>query len=126
MKTIGFLLLILPLITHQQPTCAKVRTGKFMSGNEQNGFTVITRTKDIQREENEKYGIITEDTVRWLSDCKYKIITGRVIKNESKVDLTTDFKLEIEILEVHESHYKQKTTSLLTGQSMVSEIKIIK
>lgn len=97
-----------------------------MSGNEQNGFTVITRTKDIQREENEKYGIITEDTVRWLSDCKYKIITGRVIKNESKVDLTTDFKLEVEILEVSESHYKQKTTSLLTGQSMVSEIKIIK
>lgn len=92
----------------QSIDCKKIKTGKFKSGDEKNGYTIITRTGLIQREQNDKYGIITEDTIEWLSDCKFKIIMGRVIKNDSKIDISVDMKFEVEILVTPK--YRAETT----------------
>jgi hypothetical protein len=106
--------------------CKKLKEGKFKLDNETSGVTLITRTGDIQREENEKYGIITEDKVEWINECSYKLTPYKVIKNDSKIDFSTDMKLEIEIIEIKADSYVQKTTSRLTGQSRTVEIQIIK
>jgi len=110
----------------QPPDCKKLKEGKFKLETDYAGVTVITRKGDIQREENEKYGMITEDKIEWINECTYRLIPFKVIKNDSKIDLTTDMKFEMEIIEVKPDSYVQKTTSRLTGQSLTNEIKIIK
>ena len=87
---------------------------------------MITRTETIQREENEEYGIITEDKIEWINDCTFKLIPYRVIKNDNKIDFSTDYKLEVEIILIKETSYIQKTTSRLNGVSLEKEIIIIK
>jgi len=110
----------------QSLDCKKLKEGKFKLEDEVSGVTIITRTSDIQREENEKYGIISEDKIEWINDCTFRLIPYKIIKNDSKIDFSTDMKLEIEITEIREGSYMQKTTSRLTGQSLSKEVKMIK
>ena len=110
----------------QNLNCKSLKTGKFKLESEQSGVTMITRTETIQREENEEYGIITEDKIEWINDCTFKLIPYRVIKNDNKIDFSTDYKLEVEIILIKETSYIQKTTSRLNGVSLEKEIIIIK
>ena len=123
---ICFLGLLASDLQAQKINCKSIRVGTFVSNDDVAGSTVITRTETMQREVNEKFGIITEDSVKWLNDCKYKLIKSRVIKNESKVPMELDLKLEIEILEVKQNSYVQRITSGVTGESMTFEIKRVK
>jgi hypothetical protein len=115
--------LLINLVT---PNCNDVRTGRFLLRDKISGETTIYRTEWIQREENDKFGIITEDSVKWINDCTYTLIPYRVIKNNSKIPIETDFKLQIEIVEVKEKSYRQKTTSLITGEIFTNEVMIVK
>jgi len=65
MKT-GWIALLIVMMSHtvyKQPDCRSVREGKFLLADGDTGDTYITRTGDIQREENEKLGVITEDKI---------------------------------------------------------------
>lgn len=107
--------------------CSKVKIGKFEQDTEMVGLTIITRTEDIQREENEKYGIIMEYKIVWGDSCSYTLTPYKVVKNESNLDITTDLKLKIKILEIKDDFYTQRTTSqLIRGFSRTGEIKILK
>jgi hypothetical protein len=106
--------------------CDKVKIGKFRQDSELIGLTIITRTADIQREENEKYGIIMEYKIVWGDSCSYTLTPYKVVKNENNLDITTDLKLKTKILEIKNDTYTQRTTSQLNGFTKTGEIKILK
>ena len=128
MKSLAVLMLVLSsgLCFAQELKCKSLKIGKFKLEDEQSGVTIITRTETIQREENEKYGIITEDKIEWINDCTFKLIPYRVIKNDNKIDFSIDYKLEVEIISIKENSYIQRTTSRLNGVSREKEILITK
>ena len=110
----------------QSLNCNSLKTGKFRLEDPISGTTLITRMDSIQREENLKYGIISEDKIQWVDDCTFRLIPYRVLKNESKIDFSIDYKLEVQILSIKENSYTQRTTSRLNGVSREKEISIIK
>lgn len=111
----------------QSLDCKKLKEGKFrIEDPGGSGITIITRTRNIQREENEDFKIITEDKIEWINHCTYRLIPYKVIKNEGTLDLSTDLKLEIEIIKINADSYIQRTTSRLTGKSLEAEVKIVK
>jgi hypothetical protein len=122
---IGTLFLLMAIVASSQD-CRTIKTGKFQTLDERNGTTKILRTPFLQREENQKFGIITEDSIKWINDCVFQLVPWRVLQNDSKIDLTKDLQLQIEILEVNSNTYKQRTTSKLTGQARESLIKIVR
>jgi hypothetical protein len=120
------LLIIASVVATQSKDCNSIKIGTFRLTTKESGTTVVTRTYYTQKEENEKYGVITEDSIKWLSNCRYQIRPWKILKNKANIDLSTDLLLEVEILEVHESFYNQRTTSKLTGQSRETTVTIVK
>jgi hypothetical protein len=112
-------------VTGQTLECKTLKEGKFKLENQGSGLTLITRTGDIQREENDQYKIITEDKIEWINECTYRLIPYKVIKNESGIDMSIDLKLEIEIIKINKDSYIQRTTSRVTSKSLEAEVKII-
>jgi hypothetical protein len=108
-----------------QIDCSRVKTGKFSYEDKETGTTIIIRKGNIQREENSKMGIITEDTMVWISDCMFRLVPGKVVLNKSKLDLSKDMQLEVHIVEVNKTFYKARIISRLSGQSMNEEVKIL-
>ncbi len=110
----------------QLPGCVKLKEGKFQIEDKINGVSIITRAGGIQREENEQMGIIVEYLTEWLDPCTYRLVPFKVIKNDKNLDMDSDLKLEIEIVEIRDGSYTQITTSWATGQNETEEVKIIK
>jgi len=106
--------------------CQRVKQGKFLHNSKAVGLTLITRTGDIQREESDSLGIIVEYKIVWRDSCSYKVTPYKLIRNDHNLDLMTDLKLVIEILEVKSESYLQRTSSRVTGLSKTSEILILK
>lgn len=110
----------------QQPVCSVVKEGRFEIHDKISGVSVITRKGGIQREENEQMGVVVEYLTEWLDECTFRLVPFKVIRNDNKLDLDDDLKLEVEIVEVHDTHYVQITTSWVTGQNETEQVKIIK
>ena len=111
-------------VSAQEKNCADIRVGNFKHIGELSGITLISRTETIQHEENIEFGIITEDSVKWINDCTFRLIPSRMIKNEGKLEMEVDMTLivEVEILRVDPKSYLQRMTSTLTGESVTTEI----
>jgi hypothetical protein len=120
-----FVITFLTMAAVAQADCSRVKSGKFSYTDKESGTTIITRKGNIQREENTKMGVITEDTMLWISDCMFRLVPGRVIMNKSKIDLSTDMQLEVHITEVQKTFYKARVLSRLNGQTMEIEVKIL-
>ena len=105
--------------------CKSLRSGKFKLVDEYAGTTIITRTETIQREENDQYGTITEDKIKWINNCTYRLTPYKVVRNESNLDLSMDFKMEIEIVEIKENSYTRIATARRTKQTIKSEVEIL-
>ena len=110
----------------QQPVCTGVKEGKFEIHDKVNGVSLITRKGGVQREENEQMGVVVEYLTEWLDECTFRLVPFKVIRNDNKLDLDDDLKLEVEIVEVHDGHYVQITTSWVTGQNETEHVNMIK
>lgn len=110
----------------QQPACTVVKEGRFEIHDKINGVSVITRKGGVQREENEKLGVVVEYLTEWLDECTFRLVPFKVVRNDNNLDMDGDLKLEVEIVEIREDTYVQVTTSWVTGQNETEEVKIIK
>lgn len=115
------------LVCAQQPAaCEKLKEGKFQIEDKVNGTSLITRSHGVQREENEQLGIVVEYLTEWLDACTFRLVPFKVIRNDNKLDMDGDLKLEIEIVEISDSTYTQITTAWATGQNETEVVKIIR
>ncbi|MBL7846017.1 MAG: hypothetical protein JNL40_01015 [Cyclobacteriaceae bacterium] len=106
--------------------CVSLKEGKFEIHDKVNGVSVITRKGGVQREENEKLGVVVEYLTEWLDECTFRLVPFKVVRNDNNLDMDGDLKLEVEIVEIREDTYVQITTSWVTGQNETEEVKIIK
>lgn len=113
-------------VAQQLPACQKLKEGRFHIHDKVNGLSVITRSRGIQREENEQLGIVVEYLTEWLDDCSFRLVPFKVVRNDNNLDMNGDLKLEVEIVEINDSTYTQITTAWATGQNETEVVKIIR
>lgn len=113
-------------MAQQGPACGEVKEGKFQFHDKTDGTSIITRSRGVQRVENEKLGIVVEFLTEWLDDCTFRLVPYKVIRNDNNLDMEGDLKLEIEIVEISDSTYTQITTAWATGQNRTEVVKIIR
>lgn len=119
-------IIIAQSMAQQGPACGEVKEGKFQFHDKTDGTSIITRSRGVQRVENEKLGIVVEFLTEWLDDCTFRLVPYKVIRNDNNLDMEGDLKLEIEIVEISDSTYTQITTAWATGQNRTEVVKIIR
>ena len=110
----------------QTVRCTSVKEGKFEIHDKKTGVSVITRKGGIQREENEKMGVIIEYLTEWIDECSFRLVPFKVVRNDNNLQLEGDLKLVVEIIEIREDVYIQETTAWATGQYETEEVRIIR
>jgi len=110
----------------QPGVCTAVKEGRFEIHDKKTGISVITRKGGIQREENEQLGVVIEYLTEWIDECSFRLVPFKVVRNDNHLELDSDMKLVVEIIEVREGMYIQETTAWATGQYETEEVKIIR
>lgn len=128
---LGFSLALVGLVqvafAQVQPAkCTALKEGRFEIHDKKNGVSVITRKGGIQREENEQMGVVIEYLTEWIDECSFRLVPFKVIRNDNNLELDSDLKITIEIVEIRENMYIQATTAWATGQYETEEVKIIR
>jgi len=63
-----------------------------------------------------------EFKVKWLDDCTYTLELKKILENPNKMELPKGMILTIEIIEVKDKSYIQKSTSNLYDMVLESEL----
>lgn len=124
-KFIILLLLLLPASSaFSQPfDCSKFREGKFRTADSRVGGIVITdRRGNYQTESTESLKLIIRFSISWQDNCTYTLKVDKVIRNENKVEIPGDLKINVKIVETSANSYIQEITSSITNGSYRAEV----
>ena len=124
-KFIILLLLLLPASSaFSQPfDCSKFREGKFRTADSRVGGIVITdRRGNYQTESTESLKLIIRFSISWQDNCTYTLKVDKVIRNENKVEIPGDLKINVKIVETNANSYIQEITSSITNGSYRAEV----
>lgn len=121
-------LILLPLIIistlsfAQEKNCSKFKNGKYKINSQVSGVSHIERKGSRQIEYGEFSGLKVKLKVKWLNECTYTLQLKKVIKNPGKFDIPKALILTVEILEIKENSYVQKTSANLYDMELVDEV----
>ena len=124
-KIIILLLLLLPAsYAFSQPLdCSKFRDGKFRTADPRVGGIVITdRRGGYQTESTESLKLIIRFTISWQDNCSYTLKLDKVIRNENKVQVPADLRVNVKIVETSANSYIQELSSSITNGSYRAEV----
>ena len=118
------LLLILGITAFSQPfDCSKFRDGKFRTADSRVGGIVITdRRGGFQTESTESLKLIIRFSISWQDNCTYTLKVDKVIRNENKVEIPGDLKINVKIVETSANSYIQEFSSSMTNGSYRAEV----
>jgi hypothetical protein len=117
--TIGILIIICESC---KSDCLKFHEGDFKDINQKTGTTFITRKDNIQTERNHEFGYSVKLSVKWINDCTYSTKFLEVTENRANIPFDTSSVMTVEIIQVKENSYLQRTTSNKNTQKYESEI----
>ena len=110
----------------QTKTCTSLHIGKFETALPNNqGVTKITRTKDLQIEENKLLGYKLAYTIRWTSDCNYQVKLKKVIKGDPNWLTDQQYVIMVQIKEITKDSYVTEQTSTYSDKAIRNQFKII-
>jgi hypothetical protein len=101
-------LLFLILITScEAQNCNDIKTGTFLTENENTGGSIIIRTESTQEEIVEKLGIHMKYDLIWTDDCSYALFNGIMIKgNDPEIEGKKTDTLFVEITKIIPKGYQ--------------------
>jgi hypothetical protein len=100
-----FLLSHLSVHAQENHKCLNFHLGNYKV--EGDSMTTIRRTKKYQIEKNKE--VKTKDKIIWVSDCKYKLVPLRVLKDKNGI--IQDWILFFEIIETGDNYYIVRITN---------------
>lgn len=128
MKSLLFLLLLNPALStpKKSPDCRSLHEGKFKVSHSQSGTTIITRTKDIQIEENVDYGVKMSFDIKWIDDCTYELRPKKMISGDPAFMGPAGSYLTVHIKDIKDNTYTAVTSSSDTPEVMEFTVDVIK
>lgn len=105
----------------QEMECKDFRNGKFQIISEV-GNSIIERKGSKQIEYGEGSNLKMEFNVKWLNDCTYTLELKEVLENPKNLQLPEGMILTVEILEIKEKSYIQRTSSNLSDLVLEGEM----
>jgi len=121
------LLLCIGMCLHsvaQEAGCKSVHEGKFRVNTKETGTTVVTRTKNIQTEENESFGVIMTFDITWIDDCTYTLRPKKVLKGDPRL-ANKNILVTVRIKDVNKNSYQAETTSNFSDVVMTMKVEIL-
>ena len=121
------LLLCIVMCLHsiaQEAGCKSVHEGKFRVTTKETGTTVVTRTKAIQTEENESFGVIMTFDITWIDDCTYTLRPKKVLKGDPRL-ANKNILVTVRIKDVNKNSYQAETTSNFSDVVMTMKVEIL-
>jgi len=119
---IGILVCISTITYGQEMDCKKFKNGKFKIIDSEVGNSIIDRKGSKQIEYGERSKLKLEFRIKWLNDCSYTLELKKVIENPKNIRLPEGMILTIEILEIKENSYVQKTSSNFSDMVLKTEL----
>jgi hypothetical protein len=110
----------------QDRDCKSLHHGVSKLISKTSGITIITRTKDIQIEENEGLGFKIIYSVIWVDDCTFELRPLELVKGEKKYFGETSDIITVKIIERKRNSYLVRTTVNYTDMVLEREILILK
>lgn len=112
-----FFLLIASNSFAQSKDCSSFKTGTFKYVNSKAQNTVIVRNDSIQIETDVDNGFELTGSIKWLSDCKYKLTYTSVSNPDYESILGTTFNVDITSTEKNTYKYSAYNESRkITGE----------
>ena len=102
--------------------CNDFHLGVFKNVDPVSGTTLITRKNNTQTEIKNDIGYSVKLSIVWLDDCRYTLKLLEVLENRAAIPTDTSMIMTVEILEVRENSYMQKTSSNKSSRVYESEI----
>ena len=124
MKKVFLILMLLQssILSAQELDCKKFRNGKFKIESEQFGDSLIERKGSKQIEYGQDGKVKVQFKVKWIDDCTYTLQIKKVIENKDNIPFDKNMILTVEIIEVNEHSYRQRSTSNLYDFEVESEV----
>lgn len=113
-----FPLLTTPLFA-QNAGFQDYRTGQYKILHEATGNTLIERTETTQIELHARSNLKLD--VNWVGCCKFTLKLIEVLNNPNDIRVPKDAVFTVEITEIKEDSYIQKTTSNLSEMVIITE-----
>lgn len=106
----------------QDMDCQKYKNGIFKIVDEQHGTSYLIRKGKKQIEFGDDFGLKLALKVEWDDDCVYTLYLKKVLKNPKNETFPENMFLRVEIIEVTDDYYVQRTTSNLFSQAIESKV----
>ncbi|WP_236252763.1 hypothetical protein [Echinicola sp. 20G] len=108
--------------------CESMKEGEFKIIDVQDDgsklVTFIERKGNEQIETVEEIGLKMSFEVVWLSECAYTLEWKETIRNEAGFEYPTDLVVRVDIIEIGENYYVQRSSSNL--YDFTKECKVVK
>lgn len=110
----------------QKPDCSSVHIGEFKLVDSGSGTTNISRDSLFQTEINDDIGLSVKCEIQWKDECTYTLrIVEFLHKDKPPVPVHSSSVMTVQIIEVNEDSYLQRTTSSDGSFSKESEVFIL-
>ena len=123
--TLFFFLSFNIIASAQTPGCLSVHEGTFRLTDKGSGTTIITRTKDLQVEDNAEMGVKMTFDLVWIDDCSYELRPKEVIKGDPALMGNKGDVLKVRIQQVNKRSYRVVTTANFADFELEREIEIL-
>ena len=107
----------------QSKECSKFKNGKFLIEDPNYGNSQIVRKGSKQTEYGESSQLKMKFKVEWLDECTYTLTPNKVIKNPKNIEFPMEMVVRVEIIEVKENSYIQRSTSNTSNYEVIKEVK---
>lgn len=96
--------------SYSQPfDCEFLKKGKFLLVDSIHGNTFIKRRRNIQIEYGELSQLKLKLKIKWIGDCSYSLSLAKVLKNPNEINVSENFQLQAEIVELNKEFYRVKS-----------------
>lgn len=106
----------------QDLNCKKFKEGNYKIYDEKFGTTSISRTGNEQIETSDGSSLELLFNVTWVDECTYTLEIKEVLANPKDEFVMRELIVTVEIIEVKENSYIQKSTANITDFELVSEV----
>ena len=124
MKKLLALVLLILISSCEAQNCDDIKTGTFLTENENSGGSILIRTESTQEEIVEKLGIHIKYDLIWTDNCSYSLYNGIMIKgNDSEFEGKKTDTLFVEITKIIPNGYQYKATANYTDFESIGTVK---
>jgi len=109
-----------------RPDCNSIKNGEFeIFHSDVNGImttTSIERNDSTQIETNYQSGVKLKFSVKWLDECTYQLFWVETISDKYELQYPEDMILTVEILDITDEYYLQKSSSNLYDEEFEGKV----